>query len=43
VLYPLGFSAPFVETVERRTIAMHLEELQAAGRVRAAGDLFELA
>jgi glyoxylase-like metal-dependent hydrolase (beta-lactamase superfamily II) len=43
VLYPLGFSAPFVETVERRTIAMHLEELQAAGRVRAAGDLYELA
>ena len=36
VLYPVGFELPYVESAERHTIAMHLQELQAAGRV--AGD-----
>lgn len=42
VLYPRGFEAPFVACVEERTIRMHLDELAAAGRVRAAGGLYEL-
>ena len=33
VLYPLGFELPYVESAERHTIAMHLQELQDAGRV----------
>jgi glyoxylase-like metal-dependent hydrolase (beta-lactamase superfamily II) len=35
LLYPLGYEAPWVQSAERRTIAMHLDELIAAGRVRA--------
>lgn len=34
LLYPPGFDAPWVEDAERRTIAQHLQELQAAGRVQ---------
>ena len=33
LLYPVGFHLPYVESAERNTIAMHLEELAAAGRV----------
>jgi glyoxylase-like metal-dependent hydrolase (beta-lactamase superfamily II) len=34
LLYPPGYEAPWVQSAERRTIAMHLGELIAAGRVR---------
>lgn len=34
LLYPQGFYAPWVESAETRTIARHLEELLAAGRVQ---------
>ena len=33
VLYPLGFELPYVQSAERHTIGMHLQELQDAGRV----------
>ncbi len=33
LLYPLGFHLPYVESAERNTIRMHLEELEALGRV----------
>ncbi|NLD70845.1 MAG: MBL fold metallo-hydrolase [Limnobacter sp.] len=33
LLYPLDYDAPWVQDVERRTIAQHLDELKAAGRV----------
>jgi glyoxylase-like metal-dependent hydrolase (beta-lactamase superfamily II) len=42
-LYPPAFSAPFVDCAERRTIAMHLGELAAAGHVRAEGELHHAA
>ena len=38
VLYPAHYDAPFVGSVERRSIAMHLDELIAAGRVQALDD-----
>ncbi len=34
LLYPLGYDVPYVESAERRTIELHLEELIADGRVR---------
>lgn len=35
LLFPPHYDQPYVESAERRTIALHLEELVAAGRVRA--------
>ncbi len=43
ILYPLGFSAPFVECAERNSIRLHLDELLAQGRVRSEGEVFGLA
>ncbi len=43
ILYPQGFSAPFVECAERNSIRMHLEELVAQGLVRSEGEAFGLA
>ena len=37
LLYPQGFHLPYVESAERNTIAMHLEELAAAGLVAQEG------
>ncbi len=42
LLYPPGFSLPYVESAELNSIRMHLDELMAEGRVRPAGDGFEL-
>lgn len=42
ILYPPGFSAPFVECAERNSIRMHLDELVAQGRVRTEGEVFGL-
>ena len=33
LLYPPGFHLPYVESAERNTIRMHLQELEALGRV----------
>jgi len=41
LLYPPGYSVPYVESAERRSIGLHLDELVAQGVVRAAGDTFE--
>ena len=38
VLYPLGFHLPYVDSAERRTIHMHLQELAAQGRVARQED-----
>ncbi|MBL8349858.1 MAG: MBL fold metallo-hydrolase [Burkholderiaceae bacterium] len=38
LLYPAEHDAPWVDDVERRCIAMHLDELLAAGRVEALDD-----
>lgn len=43
LLYPQGFSLPYVESAELNSIQMHLDELLAQGVVRQAGDRFELA
>lgn len=43
LLYPPGFSLPYVESAERNSIRMHLDELMAEGIVRVEGELFELA
>lgn len=43
LLYPPGFSLPYVESAELNSIRMHLEELAAQAIVRDAGDRFELA
>ena len=37
LLYPVGFHLPYVESAERNTMAMHLEELAAAGQVAQEG------
>ena len=37
LLYPLGFHLPYVESAERNSIAMHLQELAEAGRVAQDG------
>lgn len=34
LLYPVGFHLPYVESAERNSIAMHLQELAEAGRVK---------
>jgi glyoxylase-like metal-dependent hydrolase (beta-lactamase superfamily II) len=34
LLYPPGYNVPYVESAERRSIELHLEELMAQGRVR---------
>ena len=38
LLYPPGHDAPWVDFAERRTIALHLDELLADGRVRVLDD-----
>jgi glyoxylase-like metal-dependent hydrolase (beta-lactamase superfamily II) len=38
LLYPLGFELPYVESAERRSIALHLEQLQQQGAVRVSGE-----
>ena len=38
LLYPPGFSLPYVESAEENSIRMHLEELRSASRIRADGD-----
>ena len=38
LLYPPGYSVPYVESAERRSIELHLEELLAQGRVRMVDD-----
>lgn len=44
VMYPPGYAgAPYIESAERWTIRQHLDELIAAGRVRARGLLYESA
>ncbi len=43
LLYPPGFSLPYVESAELNSIRMHLDELAAQGVVRRAGDRYELA
>ena len=43
ILYPQGFSAPFIECAERNSIRMHLDELLAQGRIRSEGEVFGLA
>lgn len=43
LLYPPGYSVPFVPCAERQSIRMHLDELVAQGVVRPAGERFELA
>lgn len=43
LLYPPGFSLPYVESAELNSIRMHLDELMAEGVVRRAGENFELA
>ena len=43
LLYPQGFSLPYVESAEFNSIRMHLDELIAQSLVRQAGDCYELA
>ena len=47
ILYPVGFELPYVESAERRSIALHLAQLQQAGAVRAEaeadGEIYALA
>lgn len=43
LLYPEGFSLPYVESAEFNSIRMHLDELVKQGTVRQTGDRFELA
>ena len=43
LLYPPGYSVPFVPCAERNSIRMHLDELMAQNVVRQAGERFELA
>ena len=38
LLYPVGYALPYVESAERRSITLHLAELQAAGAVRLGDD-----
>ena len=41
LLYPPGYDVPYVESAERRSIELHLDELIAAGRVQVVeGDRF---
>lgn len=43
VLYPPAYEASFVDSVERRTIRLHLDELVEQGRVRRDANLYQLA
>jgi len=47
LLYPVGFELPYVESAERRSIALHLAQLQQAGAVCAEaesdGEIYTLA
>lgn len=43
LLYPVGYSVPYVESAERNSIRMHMDELMTQGQVRLAGDRYELA
>lgn len=43
LLYPPGFSLPYVESAERNSIRMHLDELTGEGRVRLSAELYSLA
>ena len=47
ILYPVGFELPYVESAERRSIALHLAQLQQAGAVCAEaesdGEIYTLA
>ncbi len=43
VLYPADYEADFVDGVERRSIAMHLEELIEQGQVQRVGEHYALA
>jgi hypothetical protein len=43
LLYPPGFSLPYVESAELNSIRMHLDELVTQSVVRKSGDCFELA
>ncbi len=38
LLYPLGFELPYVDSAERRSIALHLQQLQQQGAVRMPED-----
>lgn len=38
LLYPVGYEVPFVPCAERRTIAMHLDELLASGQIATQDD-----
>jgi glyoxylase-like metal-dependent hydrolase (beta-lactamase superfamily II) len=43
LLYPAGYDVPYVNSAERRSIELHLEELLASGEVQAVGpDRFAL-
>lgn len=42
LLYPPGFSLPYVESAELNSIRMHLDELVAQGLVRQTGEYYEL-
>ncbi len=43
LLYPPGFSLPYVESAERNSIRMHLDELLDQGIVQAADERYALA
>ena len=43
LLYPVGYSVPYVESAERNSIRMHMDELMTQGQVRLAGDRYSLA
>jgi len=43
LLYPPGFGLPYVESAERNSIRMHLDELRTAGLVRVEDGRFGLA
>jgi len=43
LLYPPGFSLPYVESAEENSIRMHLEELVAQGMARQEGIAFAIA
>ena len=42
LLYPLKYTAPWVNSIERRTIEQHLEELQKNGFVQAFDGVYHL-
>jgi hypothetical protein len=43
LLYPPGFSLPYVESAELNSIRMHLDELLAQGLVRQHGVNYAIA